>query len=60
MENTMMNEERVKLQKVFMEKFGKEVQVLSPELQSILFDDLVTAFYSRLNVMKKINSERSF
>ena len=55
-----MMEDRVKLQKIMMETFQKEVQLLSPEMQSILFDDLVTAFYSRLNVMKEINAKRSF
>jgi len=34
--------------------FGEEIQPLSTELQEILLDDLVTAFESRLNVLKRV------
>jgi hypothetical protein len=51
-------EERERLQKAIMEIFQKEVQALGPELQSILIDDIVTAFYNRLNIMKKIQHNK--
>jgi hypothetical protein len=53
MENSLI-ENREKLQKVIMTMFQDDVQTLSSELQSILIDDLITAFYNRLIVMKKI------
>ena len=58
MKNTSLMEEREKLQKVMMETFYKEVQTLNHELQSILIDDMITAFYNRLNVMKKIQHKQ--
>ena len=51
-------EERERLQKAMMEIFQKEVQTLDPELQSILIDDIVTALYNRLNIMKKIQDSK--
>ena len=36
------------------ETFQNEMQTLNHELQSMLIDDMVTAFYNRLIVMKKI------
>jgi len=51
-------EKRERLQKVMMETLHKEVQELNHELQSILFDDMITAFYNRLNVMKKIKNKQ--
>jgi len=41
-----------------MEIFQKEVQTLGSELQSILIDDIVMAFYNRLNIMKKIHHNK--
>ena len=54
MKNTPLMEKRERLQKVMMETLQKEVQPLNHDLQSILIDDMVTAFYNRLEVMKKI------
>lgn len=51
-------EERERIQKIMLEVFHKEVQSLDPELQSILIDDIVTAFNNRLNFMKKIQRNR--
>ena len=54
MEGIAFMEERQRLQKAIMEIFQKEVETLDPELESILIDDIVTVFYNRLNIMKKI------
>jgi len=54
MKNIPLMEKRERLQKVMMETLQKEVQPLNHDLQSILIDDMVTAFYNRLEVMKKI------
>jgi hypothetical protein len=53
MKNTPLMENREKLQKVMMLTFQDEVQTLNSELQSILIDDMITAFYNRLIVLKK-------
>lgn len=46
-------EDREKLQKVMIKTFQNEMQTLSPDFQSILIDDMITAFYNRLDVLKK-------
>ena len=56
MKNTLM-EKRQNLQKVMMETFQNELQQLNSPLQSILIDDMITAFYNRLNVMQKIQNK---
>ena len=48
--------EREKLQNLMLETFQKDLQVLDPELQSILADDLVSAFYNRIAFMKEIQA----
>lgn len=53
MKNSLI-QNREKIQKAIMAIFQDEVQTLSSDLQSILIDDMVTAFYNRLSVMKKI------
>ena len=58
MKTIPLMEERERLQKVMMETFQKQVQTLNHELQSILIDDMITAFYNRLNVMKKIQHKQ--
>ena len=58
MENIPLMEKRERLQKVMMETLQKEAQTLNHELQSILIDDMITAFYNRLNVMKKIQHDQ--
>ena len=47
-------EERERIKMIMMNSFREEIRILSPELQSILIDDVVTAFYNRLNVLKRI------
>ena len=54
MKNTPLMEKRERLQEVMIETFHEEVQKLNPDLQSILIDDMITAFYNRLSVMQKI------
>ena len=51
-------EKRERLQKVMMETLQKEVQPLNHELQLMLIDDMITAFYNRLNVMQKIQNNQ--
>ena len=58
MNNTPLMEKREGLQKVMMKTLQKEVQPLNHELQLILIDDLITAFYNRLNFMKKIQHKQ--
>lgn len=58
MKNTPLMERRERLQKVMIETLQNEVQTLNHELQSILIDDMITAFYNRLNVMKKIQHKQ--
>jgi hypothetical protein len=58
MEGTPLIEERERLQKALMEIFQKQVQTLNPEFQSILIDDIITAFYSRLTFLKKIQHSK--
>jgi hypothetical protein len=47
---------RKKLQEAVMSVFEKEIRILSPELQKILTDDLVTAFQNRLNTLHRIHT----
>ena len=47
-------EQRQNLQKVMIETFGKEIGTLDLELQTMLVDDMITAFFNRLKVLKKI------
>ena len=47
-------ENRQNLQNVLTTSFRVELQSLNAELQSTLIDDMITAFYNRLKVMKKI------
>ena len=54
MKNIPLMEKREKLQKVMMTTFQNEMQTLNNELQSMLIDDMITAFNNRLIVMKKI------
>ena len=54
MEKTLSTQERKKLQKIMMKAFKNEIQTLTPELQNILADDLVTALQNRLTVLQRI------
>ena len=57
MEKSYSSQSRKKLQKMMMEAFTTEISTLSPELQSILADDMVTAFQNRLVVFQKIQAK---
>ena len=54
MTSTHFMENRQNLQKLLTTSFHVELQSLNAELQSTLIDDMITAFYNRLKVMKKI------
>ena len=58
MKSNPLMERRERLQEVMIETFHEEIQTLNHELQSILIDDMITAFYNRLNVMKKIQHKQ--
>jgi len=53
---TVLEHER--LRKLILETFQNEAGTLNPELQSILIDDLITAFHNRLTILKKIQSKQ--
>ncbi len=57
MENTPLMQKRNKLKKIMINTFQKEMQSLNSQLQTILIDDMITAFYNRLNVMQKIQNK---
>ena len=52
MEKHFTRKKRAELQQKMMMALREEVQILSPELQEILIDDLVTAFENRIKVFK--------
>jgi len=54
MEKTLSTQERKKLQKIMMKALQNQIQTLTPELQNILTDDLVTALQNRLTVLQRI------
>jgi len=57
MEKMFSQQTRKKLQKMMLEAFTSEIATLSPELQSILADDMVTALQNRLLVFQRIQSK---
>jgi hypothetical protein len=57
MKKSFSPENRKKLQKMMLEAFTSEINNLSPELQYILADDMVTALQNRLVVFQKIQSK---
>lgn len=57
MENTPLVQKRNRLKKVMINTFQKEIQSLNSQLQTILIDDMITAFYNRLNIMQKIQNK---
>jgi hypothetical protein len=59
MEKSFSSQNRKKLQKMMMEAFTTEISTLSPELQSILADDMVTAFENRLVVFQRIQAKNT-
>ncbi|MEJ2244275.1 MAG: hypothetical protein P8X87_07115 [Candidatus Bathyarchaeota archaeon] len=56
--NTPTLQNREKLKTEMMQAFQPQMQHLNKELQNMLVDDLVTAFYSRLQVMTKITKNQ--
>ena len=57
MEKSFLPQNRKKLQEMMLEAFTNEIKTLTPELQSILADDLVTAFQNRLVVFQRIQAK---
>ena len=57
MEKYLSIQNRKKLQKMMLEAFTNEISALTPEFQSILADDLVTALQNRLVVFQKIQAK---
>ena len=57
MEKTLSPQERKKLQKIMMKALKNEIQTLTPELQYILTDDLITALQNRLTVFQRIQAK---
>ena len=57
MEKSFTPQNRKKLQKMMIEAFTNEIQTLTPELQNILADDMVTALQNRLVVFHRIQEK---
>ena len=57
MEKSFSQKNRKKLQKMMMEAFTGEINILTPDLQSILADDMVTALQNRLLVLQKMQTK---
>lgn len=53
MNKPFTHKRRTQLQRKLMAALEEEVGILSPDLQKILIDDLVTAFENRIKVFKK-------
>ena len=60
MEKTYSSQSRKRLQKMMMETFTTEIHTLTPELQTILADDMVTAFQNRLTVFQRIQAKTTY
>jgi hypothetical protein len=59
MDKTFSSQNRKKLQKMMLDVFTSEIHTLTPELQTILADDMVTALENRLAVFQTIQSKTS-
>lgn len=57
MEKSFSRQNRKKLQKMMIEAFTSEIYTLTPDLQSMLADDMVTALQNRLLVLQRIQTE---
>ena len=57
MEKSFSQKNRKKLQKMMIEAFTSEINILAPDLQSILADDMVTALQNRLVVLQKMQTK---
>jgi hypothetical protein len=60
MKKSFSLQSRKKLQKLMLEAFNNEINVLEPELQAILVDDMVTAFQNRLLVFQRFKNNTNF
>jgi hypothetical protein len=58
MEN-IREKDRKELAAKLAEVLDKKICQLSTELRLILLDDMVTAFESRINVLKRVNEEEN-
>ena len=58
MSKPALMEKRQRLQKDMMKTFQNDLQQLNSPLQSILIDDMVTAFYNRLDILEKIQNKQ--
>ena len=58
MSKPALMEKRLRLQKDMMKTFQNDLQQLNSQLQSILIDDMVTAFYNRLDILEKIQNKQ--
>jgi len=58
MSKPVLMEKRQRLQKDMMKTFQNDLQQLNSQLQSILIDDMVTAFYNRLDILEKIQNKQ--
>ncbi len=57
MKKSFSPQNRKKLQKMMLEAFTSEIHTLTPELQYILADDMVTALQNRLLVFQRIQTK---
>ena len=57
MDKSFSQESRKKLQKLMLDVFTSEINTLTPELKSILADDMVTALQNRLLVFQNIQNK---
>jgi len=57
MKKSFSPQNRKKLQKMMLEAFTSEIYTLTPELQYILADDMVTALQNRLTVFQRIQAK---
>jgi len=57
MKKSFSPQNRKKLQKMMLEAFTSEIHTLTPELQYILADDMVTALQNRLLVFQRIQAK---
>ena len=58
MSKPALMEKSQRLQKDMTKTFQNELQQLNSQLQSILIDDMVTAFYNRLDILEKIQNKQ--
>ena len=60
MEHQISAKSRKELTKKMAAVFCDDIKTLSPDLQGVLLDDLVTALENRLNVLNRIHQNTQF